>query len=647
MEALRTRILKYFLLFLITLLFYTAARLEFLLWNYAQFSGREGMEILWAFVVGLRFDLSAVAYMGLLPFLLALIPWNRVGISLLWQDRAQWLLFVTLQTPMVVLSLVDTAYVDFVGRRFTWDTLFMIGEVQGQFWGFFAPFMGLFLVNTCLVGLFLGASWKGLRWLSRLPVSQVEGSVFLKGGRVLVWGLLPLLLLVIAARGGLQKKPMGFVHANVFDVPILNNLVLNSTFTVLKSYGAEKLARTQYFADMEQVQALLNGGLAKDSSLKKAQRPTAPQNVVIVLLESFGSEYTGIGGAPSYTPFLDELAQKSLFFPRSLANGRRSIEGVAAVMAGIPALMSEPFISSSFASNYFLGLGTLLGKAGYSTAFFHGGNNGTMYFDTFMKSAGVEKYFGANEYPHSGDHDGVWGIWDEPFLAWSVDQISQIPQPFLASVFTLSSHQPFQVPAKYKEKYPEGPLPILKSVKYADDAFRQFMEKASLQPWYKDTLFVITADHASMHFRPEFESELGNYEVPLMFYHPAMDWPEVDRNQAVGQIDILPSILDFLGLPELEKNYLGRSVFVNGERAVVNYIDGRYLIATDQDWLLWSPWEGAPLNKKPLLYSRMDRAGKTPIEDRQRQQILIEKIKAHIQYFSSGMWDNRLYFPGN
>lgn len=642
----RSQIVKYFLLFTLTVGFYSVMRIEFFLWHFHQLTQRSILEILWAFCVGVRFDCSAVAYLSALPLLASLIPWGNLRLSLRQQNVAQWGSFVVLQTPMAIVNLVDTAYVDFVGSRFTWDTLFLFGEVQGKLWSFLAPFLGLFWVNTIVLLAYLWLCWKSLQRMDAIlartrKTGQGHAFVGLALQNVAL-AFLAIVLVIVAARGGWQKRPLSFVHANVSPVPLLNHLVLNSTFTVLKSYSEAKLPRVQYYADSHVLLAHLNGGIVGASSLE-GKRPPPPQNIVVMMLESFALEYTGAAGTPSYTPFLDRLARRSVYFPKAVANGRRSIEGVAAVMAGIPALMREPFISSQFASNTFVGLGTVLARQGYETAFFHGGKNGTMYFDSFMKSAGVEKYFGANEYPHPEDHDGAWGIWDEPFLQWTVHKMGEFKTPFMAAIFTLSSHQPFQIPAQYTERFPEGPLPILKAVQYADFALERFFASASRQPWYAHTLFILTADHAAMHFRPEFDNHIGNYQIPLVFFHPQRELPLGNTDQAVGQIDILPSIMDFLQVEHPVKNYLGRSVFVPGERATVNFIDGRYLIMTEKDWLVWSPVAGTALNASPRLYSLLDGAGTQALQDVSRTEWLVNRIKAHMQYFSEGMWDNRLY----
>ncbi len=639
------RLIKIFSLVLLAVLFYFFARVEFLLWNWGLFKNKPTLDILWSFIVGLRFDMAAALSVAAPLLLLAFVPWPKSW-NTYWASLT-WVLFCILQLPFLILNLVDVEFINFVGRRFSYDSLFVVNEVPGKVWNFVSSYWLLFLINSLIVMFFV---WS----VRRLMQKNAEDLVWpgeAKTGRVKLWlshvflCFVALVMAVIGIRGGLQGKPISFVNANVFSAPLLNNLVLNSTFTFIKSYGAETLKQEKYFASKEEMLKHLNGSL--QGSALDGHRPAKPQNVVLIILESFGEEYIGPVNGKTYTPFLDSLMSKSLVFKNAYANGRRSIEGVGAIVAGIPALMNEPFISSHFTANYFLGLGTLVAPHGYATSFFHGGHNGTMYFDSFMQSAGMEKYFGSREYGNSADDDGVWGIWDEPFLQWMIGQVDTMPQPFMTSVFTLSSHQPYKIPAQYKEMFPEGPIEILKTISYTDFALKKFFEEAEKKPWFKDTLFVITADHASMHYRSEWENDMGSYRIPLFLYHPSYQFPKTDVTKVVQQVDVLPTILDFLGIPEKDKNYLGSSLFIDGDKAAVNFIDGRYILFAKDYYVRWSPG-----HTEPQMFANEDREGENEIkEDRAssdqnaRKQELTEKLKATIQYFNEGMWDNKLYYP--
>ncbi|MBX3041981.1 MAG: LTA synthase family protein, partial [Bdellovibrionaceae bacterium] len=352
--------------------------------------------------------------------------------------------------------------------------------------------------------------------------------------------------------------------------------------------------------------------------------------------ESFGREYMGeVNGVQGYTPFLDSLAKKGLFFRNGIANGRRSIEGIPAVLSGIPALMNEPFVTSTFSNGDFPGLGKRLLAGGYQTSFFHGGNNGTMHFDSYTESSGILSYFGASEYPDAKDNDGVWGIYDGPMLQWMRTRLDETPSPFLASFFSLSSHNPYLIPDAVKDRYPEGPLPILKTIAYTDDMLREFFEQAEKSPWFQNTLFVITADHTFMPYLPQFDHEIGRYQVPILFYHPTMKWPDgIDQEQIVQQIDILPSVLDFLGVPWEKPNLLSRSVFVPGERTASVFVNGLSMLIAKDQFLVW------PQDQQAKLYSMRDPERKTALEEPEAKRHLEQRLKAAQQYFSDSMLGN-------
>jgi phosphoglycerol transferase MdoB-like AlkP superfamily enzyme len=271
-------------------------------------------------------------------------------------------------------------------------------------------------------------------------------------------------------------------------------------------------------------------------------------NVVIFILESFSKEYSCfLGGGKGYTHFLDSLLQQSLVFTNAFANGTQSYEAMPAIIAGIPSLMDEPYSGSNYADNLIESLPFLLRQEGYHTTFYHGGNNGTMGFSNFARVAGVEYYMGREEYNNDADFDGHWGIWDEPYLQYFAGQIDRFPQPFFTALFTLSSHHPYNVPEKYRNRFKEGSLPILKSIRYADYALGAFFKTAQHMPWYKNTLFVFTADHAAQAVERIYNSTTGMFAIPIAFFCPSDSTLTGSDSTIAQQIDIMPTVLDYLG----------------------------------------------------------------------------------------------------
>lgn len=198
-----------------------------------------------------------------------------------------------------------------------------------------------------------------------------------------------------------------------------------------------------------------------------------------------------------------------------------------------------------------------------------------MGFDAFCKSAGFDKYYGKNEYPDQADFDGSWGISDEPYLQYIAKILNATPQPFLGAVFTLSSHHPYKVPAKYKNRFRKGPLEIQECIMYTDFALKEFFEKAATMPWYKNTIFVITADHTSEAWQPFYKNRVGQYNIPIIFYQPE-GGPIGHQGIVAQQTDIMPTVLDMLHYPKPFIAFGSSVLRTNEPRFGLSYLNGNY-----------------------------------------------------------------------
>ncbi len=349
---------------------------------------------------------------------------------------------------------------------------------------------------------------------------------------------------IIGYRGGLQLKPISAVSAGEYTSAKYVPLVVSTPFSILKTLDVKGIDPKIYFKNADDLTKIYSPfHKAKAGKFKKL-------NVFVIVLESFSKEYIGAlnGRTDGYTPFLDSLIGQSLTFSNAFSNGKSSIEGIPAIIAGIPTWMNEPYITSLYGSNQISSLANLLKPQGYYSAFFHGGTNGTMGFDAFANLAGYDNYYGRTEYGNEKDFDGHWGIWDEDFLQYTANTMNEKSQPFFATVFTLTSHHPFPVPDKYKGRFKEGPLPIEKSVGYSDFALKKFFESASKMAWFNNTLFVLSADHTGISSDPFYTNIIGNYAIPIIYYLPGGTLKGIDTT-VTQQIDIMPSVLDLLNYP--------------------------------------------------------------------------------------------------
>ena len=613
---------------------YTFLRFCFYCFNLVTFKGIGFGAVALAFVHGLRFDVAALLWLNL-PLVLAslLVPVTA-------RRGQQWLrgLFVLLNIPGFLLNVIDFEYFKFIGRRLSneWHTIgHDIAQQAGQI-----GLQYIYLLPPLLLLLYLLWRFCPMPTAAELAADPGRRPWVQRSLEFMVM----VLVVVLGLRGGWQLKPLRTGVAFDLQPAVLGHLALNSTFTVLKSFDEVPVERVSYFPTATNLRPALG------APPLPTRPPVPPDNVVVLLLESFGSEYTGVenGGQDGYTPFFDSLAtaQGARFMRENYANGRRSIEALPAVLAGLPSLMDEPFITSSFQTAELHGLGEILGRHGYNTAMYHAGANGTMGFDMFSGIAGMQHYYGLNDYPGgaaSPDYDGHWGIFDEPYLQYFNRQLTATKQPFLAALFTLSAHEPFSLPARYKGKFPKGTQPIHPTVAYADMALRRFFRAASQEPWYANTLFVLTADHTSQTDRPGYQNPLGFHKTPLLLFRPGHPLPAADAHRITEQVDVPASVLDVLGLPQEQKALLpfGSSVFetTSPGRAIFRDGDSYFLVHSDFVTELTNKNEVRLYPYKTHFIPNEPVANPDPA--------LVQKygneLRACVQFYVNGLLDNRLY----
>ena len=433
--------------------------------------------------------------------------------------------------------------------------------------------------------------------------------------------LLAVLFFIVGARGGLQLKPINTINAGELSNPIFSNLILNSPFTFLHSFKSEKLTAYDYFEKKDLSD--------KFTTLKHYKLNSSKSyNVVVIIMESLSKEFVGFHNQHNLTPFLDSLSNHSLVFNNTFSNGLRSIEALPAITASIPTLSNTPFISSVYAQNQFNSLPSILNKLGYSTSFFHGGTRGTMGFYGFTRKAGFQKYYGLEEYDNFDDYDGTWGIYDEPFFNYFSKKIKKESKPFFTTFFSLSAHPPYNLPDTYDNVFKDGDLEIHKLISYSDYSLKLFFENIKNEEWFTQTLFVITADHTSpKSIDTKYQNKIGRYSIPMLFYTP--DGSLIGEKEIITQhIDIMPSVLDFLGY-NLPFNSFGQSIF-RKKGWNIHHNNNRYCLITEN---------GILNNRDEKYYSFYDWNFKLKKDNSQKD---INFLKSFKQEYSSKMINNTL-----
>jgi len=568
------------LLLVLVLMIMTRLLIYFL--HPSLFPGITPLKLLYYAFTGLRFDIVAVFYANIIYILLMVIPF-RLRRSKSYNIIADIIFYIS-NIILLVPNLADTAYYPFSLKRMTIDIFSYISTGDDT-----ANMMPQFIRDYWYVFLLWMTSISLLVLIAR-RIRVSDKIIRRKHKNYYLFQTLAMIfifaLTVLGVRGGFQLKPVGILDASEYAPSQETPVVLNSAFTLMRSYGQEGIKKLNFYTNEKEMTGFFNAE-KNYSSLDSLGNliPMQKKNVFVIILESFSSEHIGAlthqKGNPKsdFTPFLNSLAEKSLVY-EGFANGKRSIEGIPAVLASLPTWMTEDFITSQYSSDKFNSLASLLKAEGYNTSFFHGGKNGTMGFDAFCRSAGFDNYYGKNEYPDKADFDGHWGIWDEPYLQYIAKTLNSTPEPFMSAVFTLSSHHPYKVPEKYKNKFRKGPLEIQQTIMYSDYALQKFFEKAATMPWFKNTIFVITADHTSEAWQAFYKNRVGQYFIPIIFYEPQSN-DTGHKDLIAQQTDIMPTLLDMLHYPKPFIAF-GGSLLRNEEpRFNLSYLNGNYQLIQD------------------------------------------------------------------
>ena len=307
-----------------------------------------------------------------------------------------------------------------------------------------------------------------------------------------------------------------------------------------------------------------------------SEKPELQKNVVLISIESLSAAYMkAYGYEESVTPFLDQLAQKSLFFTNLYATGNRTVRGLEALTLCIPPTAGESVIKREKENKNKFTTGSVFKSKGYSVKYLYGGYS---YFDN------MKDFYGGNGYeivdrdnftPEEITFANVWGVCDEDMAKKAISEMNKdykAGKPFFHHWMTVSNHRPFT--------YPEGKIDIpadSKSrkggVKYTDYSIMKFFEMAQKQPWFKNTVFVIVADHCSSS-AGKTELPMDKYRIPAMIYAPEFVAPQ-KFSQITSQIDVMPTVLGLLNF-KYQSKFLGQDVFSK------NFVPRAY-IATYQD----------------------------------------------------------------
>ena len=631
---------------------YEICRLVFLAVNWGMFSDTMTWSAFGEMLHGgWYFDTSAILYTNSLYALLMLFPVHYKERAW-YQKMAKWV-FLVCNGICIVANLTDCVYFKYTTRRTT-ATVFSEFKNENNLGSIF----GVEVINHWYLVLLGIALMAGLWYAYRMPKGEApsEASRPYRLKPMLKYYCMHLLCLAVfvpfcvaGMRGGFTTavRPITISNANQYvDRPLEAAIVLNTPFSIIRTIDKPAFVVPGYYTD-KQLDAIYSPVHSPSDSLVKRRK-----NVVVIIIESFGREYIGGfnkwlegGKYKGYTPFTDSLMQHSATYLYSYCNGRKSIDGMPSILSSIP-MFVEPFFLTPASMNNVSGLAGELKHEGYYSAFFHGAENGSMGFQAFARTTGFNDYFGRTEYNANKrfggdkDFDGTWAIWDEPFMQFYATKMGEMKEPFMTALFTASSHHPYVIPEEYKKVFPEEGIVIHKCIRYTDHALRKFFAKAKTMPWYKNTLFVITSDHTNLSDHEYYQTDLGGFCSPIIFFDPSGEFKPGMRDAIAQQIDIMPTVLSYLGY---DRKYVGFGIDLLTTPAkdtwAVNYLNGIYQYVKG-DYLL--QWDGQ--KTKALYRFRTDLLLKQNIADKEPKvrEAMEREVKAVIQSYMERMTRNEL-----
>ena len=560
---------------------YTFCRLLFVYFNNDLLQIDNFLQLTKLLYHGIRFDSMSIVYLNSIFILLSIIPF-KINTSKIYQDVLIWIYFIFNGIGML-LNFIDFEYYRFNLNRLMSSFLEAIESEPNKseliLHYIFDYYHILIIYLTFLfVWIFLYKMVKLKDQLSFRNKNYYLSSLFIF--------LFTAVFCVMGARGGDLKKstrPITIIDAmdNVNN-PQHADIILNTPFTILKTLFKKPFKLINKFNNDE----ILNE-LNTIKQYNRVLKDPSP-NVIIFILESMGREYWGsmnkerkIKDFKGFTPFLDSLAEHSLVFSNAFATSRKSIHAMPSILAGIPSFEIS-YTSTPYSKQKIESIVSIANSMDYNTSFFHGASNGSMGFLGFSNTLGFKNYYGRNEFNNDDEYDGYWGIWDEPFLQFTKETLDNKKQPFLATVFTITSHEPYVIPKKYDNRFNQGIIPMHKCVLYTDFSIRKFFDESKNSDWFKNTIFLFTADHSNKSYYPYYQKTINRFANPIMIYIPNSEF-KGEVNSLASHMDIYPTIVDLIGYKKPFRSW-GKSLVTpdNLNSIVVNYLGGgSYFIMND------------------------------------------------------------------
>ncbi|MGI9831680.1 LTA synthase family protein [Vibrio vulnificus] len=573
----------------------TLSRFLLALWQFDRITATDGWSNL--LVQGLRVDIATLCWLFILPCLLAaILPvegmvgkiWRAV--LRVWLVAGLWIMvYMELATPPFIMEY------DLRPNRLFVEYLIYPKEVFSMLWQGYKIELFIGLVGS------IATLWLG--WIFSGKVTENVRQIKWQWRPVLAIAVV--LLGVLGARSSLGHRPLNPAMVAFSSDPLVNDLVLNSSYSVFFAINNMKSERSadKFYGQMSQDKII---ELVKASSAKhdfvQGSLPTLnvnnatyqgkPKNLVILLQESLGARFVGgLGGLP-LTPNLDKLLEEGWNFTQMYATGTRSVRGIEAITTGFPPSPSRAVVKLSKSQTGFFTIADLLKKQGYHTQFIYGGEAHFDNMKSFFLGNGFEQIVDEPQYQNP-EFTGSWGVSDEDLYNKADEEFTRLNKegkPFFSLVFTSSNHSPFEYPAGKIEPYESEFNTRNNTVKYSDYALGTFFDKAKQSDYWENTIFIVIADHDARVFGSQLVP-VDRFHIPAVILGKGIEPRKDDR--LANNIDMPPTLLSLIGI-DATSPMIGRDLTKplarEDERAMMQF-DKNYGYLTRDSLVVFSPGE--------------------------------------------------------
>ena len=584
-----------FQLYLIVLLIFTLFRIILFLTQTERIdTSVDKADILIAFLMGMRFDLVISGYILILPFfILTILSFFNRTFPVVYKVLFYYV-YVLFSITFLVCA-IDIPYFKQFFSRFTITGFEWLGSPkfvfkmvieEPRYWLILIPFL-------CFIFIFYRAFQRIIsnsRETSPLPLIPKTALYLLCLG-----------LIFVGIRGRVERKsPIRIGTAYFCNNPFLNQMGLNPNFTLIRSYLDSKEERNKTVQLMNDTEALANvqkylniGKPDKNFPLQRQRNKSNIKpnnyNVVLIIMESMSAAKMERGGNPNHlTPFLDSISHKGYYFSNTYTAGIHTFNGIFSSLFAMPALFRQHPMKESGILKYH-GLFSTLKEKGYSTAYFTTHDGQFDNVEGFLKANDCETVISQANYPLDKIKTTL-GVPDDYLFEYSMpvlNKLSKKNKPFVATFMTASDHGPYYIPDYFKARNTEEKKQI---TEFADYSLRRFIQMASKQKWFRNTIFVFIADHGAP-MDNTYDIALDYNHAPLLFYAPDIIKNPKTIDCMAGQIDVFPTIMGLLKQP-YANNTLGIDLLSEKRPYIFFNADDKYGVI-DHNWLLIAKTDGS------------------------------------------------------